>query len=148
MILSQPGLERQASALAQRAAAESPANLLLGLAGPMGAGKSTFARAFLRGLGHRGRVPSPTYTLLEPYETSVSRVLHLDLYRIAGDDEVSGLGLEDWLSVPPVWMLIEWPDRAPRLADQLDLRLELEIVGGERRLTYRPLSPLGATLVG
>lgn len=146
--LTQPELEHQAAELARRAVEQAAPSLLIGLSGPLGAGKSTFARAFLKGLGHRGRVPSPTYTLLEPYETSVARVLHLDLYRIDGDSELAGLGLEDWLADPRVWLLIEWPDRAPGFAQRLDLRLELAISGGKRRLSQASLTDLGRALVG
>lgn len=146
--LTQPELEHQAAELARRAAEQAAPSLLIGLSGPLGAGKSTFARAFLKGLGHRGRVPSPTYTLLEPYETSVARVLHLDLYRIDGDSELAGLGLEDWLADSPVWLLIEWPDRAPGFAQRLDLRLELAISSGKRRLSQAALTDLGRALVG
>lgn len=146
--LTEPEVERLAAAIAARAADLAPPSLLIGLSGPLGAGKSTFARAFLRGLGYRGRVPSPTYTLLEPYETPVARVLHLDLYRIDGDAELAGLGLEDWLERPPVWLLIEWPDRAPRLAQRLDLRLEVTLAGGKRGVSQVPLTQWGRDLVG
>jgi tRNA threonylcarbamoyladenosine biosynthesis protein TsaE len=76
------------------------ATLLVGLRGELGAGKTTFARALLRGLGYPGRVPSPTYTLLEHYALGSSAVVHLDLYRLAEPQELEYLGLS---GAGPCW---------------------------------------------
>jgi tRNA threonylcarbamoyladenosine biosynthesis protein TsaE len=112
--------------------------LLIGLRGELGAGKTTFVRALLRGLGYEARVPSPTYTLLEQYAVGELVVVHLDLYRLANEAELENLGLRDWLEAPATWVLIEWPDRAPGLARRCDLLLTLgENEPGTRRLTMR-----------
>lgn len=97
----------------------------IGLNGPLGVGKTSFARALLRGLGHAGRVPSPTYTLLEHYELDGLTVVHLDLYRLNAPLELENLGLRDWLSLPRVWILAEWPERSPAFAAALDVGLAL-----------------------
>lgn len=76
------------------------------LRGPLGAGKTTFVRGFLRGIGHQGEVRSPTFSLVHLYETTPP-VLHADLYRV---ESVLGLGLEDELDDRVSF--IEWPDRA------------------------------------
>src|SRR5262245_17071248 len=81
--------------------------LVVGLRGDLGSGKTTWARAMLRGLGYQGRVPSPTYTLLEQYACDGLTVVHLDLYRLRGDDELENLGLRDWLAEPRRWLLVE-----------------------------------------
>jgi tRNA threonylcarbamoyladenosine biosynthesis protein TsaE len=107
--------------------------LVIGLRGDLGSGKTTWARAMLRGLGYRGRVPSPTYTLLEHYACDGLTVVHLDLYRLRGDEELENLGLRDWLAEPRSWILVEWPERAPQLAQRCDLTLELADIGGTRR---------------
>ena len=95
--------------------------LVVGLSGALGSGKTTWVRAMLRGLGHTGRVPSPTYTLLEQYSCAGLTLVHLDLYRLGGDAELENLGLRDWLGDPSTWVLVEWPERAPQLARRCDL---------------------------
>jgi tRNA threonylcarbamoyl adenosine modification protein YjeE len=84
-------------------------------------------------LGYRGRVPSPTYTLLEHYVCGDLTVVHLDLYRLRGDDELEHLGLRDWLAEPRRWLLVEWPERAPQLARSCDLWLEFSVTASQGR---------------
>ena len=72
--------------------------LIVGLAGGLGAGKTTLARAALRALGVAGTVRSPTYTIAEPYETRIGRIWHLDLYRIADPDELEYIAIRDLVS--------------------------------------------------
>ena len=118
--------------------------LLIGLAGTLGSGKTTWARGMLRGLGYRGRVPSPTYTLLEQYEVGDLTFVHLDLYRLTGDAELEDLGLRDWLADRNTWVLVEWPERAPGLGRRCDLVLEFTDVGDSaRRVTWRAATRLG-----
>ncbi|HUO66754.1 MAG TPA: tRNA (adenosine(37)-N6)-threonylcarbamoyltransferase complex ATPase subunit type 1 TsaE [Gammaproteobacteria bacterium] len=128
----------------RRLAAAKRWPLLIGLRGELGAGKTTFVRALLRGLGYEARVPSPTYTLLEHYAVGELVVVHLDLYRLASEAELENLGLRDWLEAPATWVLIEWPDRAPELTRRCDLLLTLEEdEPGTRRLTLRPRTQAG-----
>lgn len=118
--------------------------LLIGLRGDLGAGKTTWVRALLRGLGYRGRVPSPTYTLLEEYALDGLAVIHLDLYRLASEDELENLGVRDWLARPDTWVIVEWPERAPRLEARCDLVVTLSDRGG----TERSLTIAGRTHAG
>ena len=118
--------------------------LVIGLAGTLGSGKTTWARAMLRGLGYRGRVPSPTYTLLEQYDVADLTVVHLDLYRLTGDVELENLGLRDSLADPNTWVVFEWPERAPGLAKRCDLILEFADIGDSaRRVTLRGTTSAG-----
>ena len=94
------------------------------LAGELGAGKTTFARALLGALGVDGRVKSPTYSLIESYVANGLAIHHLDLYRIAAADEVEWLGLRD-LAVGQYLWLIEWPERAAAALPAPDLVVNL-----------------------
>ncbi|MEQ9563386.1 MAG: tRNA (adenosine(37)-N6)-threonylcarbamoyltransferase complex ATPase subunit type 1 TsaE [Woeseiaceae bacterium] len=114
------------------------------LEGELGAGKSTFARALIRNLGHRGPVPSPTYTLVEPYELPGRQVYHVDLYRISSPEEVEYLGWSDWQDG---LLLVEWPERAGQFLATADLRMVLEYQGEGRRARLSALSDRGALLV-
>lgn len=130
-------------ALAERLAAALPectAGLTLLLQGDLGAGKSTFARALIRALGHAGAVPSPTYTLVEPYDLPGGMVYHVDLYRVSGEDELRYLG---WTELDEGFRIVEWPDRAPGIAAQADLCVELDYDEPGRRATVTALSPPG-----
>ena len=81
------------------------------LSGELGAGKSTFARALIRAAGHDGPVPSPTYTLVEPYNLSAGRFYHVDLYRVSDEEELRYLG---WNELDDGFRLVEWPDQGTR----------------------------------
>lgn len=113
------------------------------LEGDLGAGKSTLARALLRGLGFAGTVPSPTYTLVEPYEIKGRVVYHVDLYRISGEGDLPFLG---WTDLREGLMLIEWPERAPGLGDQADLSIALDFDGDGRQACIRLLSERASKL--
>jgi tRNA threonylcarbamoyladenosine biosynthesis protein TsaE len=130
---SEAALTEHAGTLARQWRRTVPGRLLIGLRGGLGSGKSTWARAMLHGLGYRGRVPSPTYTLLEHYRIDGLSVVHMDLYRLSGEEELENLGVRDWLAQPDTWLLIEWPERAPILGARCDLLIEFEFVGETSR---------------
>lgn len=107
------------------------------LTGELGAGKSTFARAFIKAAGHTGVVPSPTYTLVEPYNLPSGNIYHVDLYRVSSEDELRYLG---WNELDNGCRLVEWPDRAPGLTSQADLSVTLDYDGDGRSVEVIPLS--------
>lgn len=114
------------------------------LEGDLGAGKSTFARALIRAMGHEGAVPSPTYTLVEPYDLPGGPIYHVDLYRVSDEEELHFLG---WGELEDGFRLVEWPDRAPGLAAGADLRLELSYSGTGREARFVGLSSRGVALL-
>jgi len=111
---------------------------LIRLEGDLGAGKTTLARACLRALGATGAVKSPTYTLVEPYDLGSTRVLHMDLYRLADPEELYGLGVFD---EPPstTWWLVEWPEKGGALLPPATLQIDLTRVGEGRVAVLRAL---------
>ncbi len=117
------------------------------LAGPLGAGKTTFARALLGAFGVGTRIKSPTYTLIESYALSGLTVQHLDLYRIAAPEELEWLGLNDLADGPVLW-LIEWPERGGGAVPAADLLVQLEHAPHGRDLRLRAASRQGTKWLG
>lgn len=124
-------------ALGRRLAAVLRAGDVVALSGPLGAGKTTFARGVLGGLGFAGEAPSPSFSLVISYAPPDLRLplWHVDLYRIEDRDEIEELGLDD--ARADSVLLIEWPERmgSPLWQDMLHLAFTPEPAGG-RRLTW------------
>jgi tRNA threonylcarbamoyladenosine biosynthesis protein TsaE len=139
--------EGATEALARQLAAALPertAGLTLLLQGDLGAGKSTFARALIRSLGHSGAVPSPTYTLVEPYDLPGGMVYHVDLYRVSSEEELRYLG---WTELDEGFRIVEWPERAPGIAARADIRVELGYDDPGRCAEVEALSPDGEAIL-
>jgi len=103
------------------------------LSGPLGVGKTALARGFIAALGHHGEVPSPSFSIVQPYDDIEPPVWHVDLYRIENRSEIEELGLD---SMADGVLLIEWPERSGENAWPDALRLSLEFAQtGERNLT-------------
>ena len=119
--------------LASRLASLLKAGDVIALSGPLGAGKTTFARALVTRLDGEGEVPSPTFALMQRYETPRLTLTHCDFYRLE-PAELDELGLDDALSEGAV--LIEWPERAAGWlpAERLDIAMDETATPNERRI--------------
>ncbi len=100
------------------------------LRGPLGAGKTTFVRHLLRALGITGRVKSPTYAVLEPYELPSGPVWHFDFYRFDDPQEWEDAGFRDIYAGPGL-KIAEWPEKAHGLLPVPDLRIAIAFGGDE-----------------
>jgi tRNA threonylcarbamoyladenosine biosynthesis protein TsaE len=110
------------------------------ISGPLGAGKSSLARGLIQALaGDATEVPSPTFTLVQSYETPRLVLAHFDLYRLVKPEEVAELGLDEALDVGAA--VIEWPEKLGHHLPHDRLDVELHIHGAARRAR---LSPHGA----
>lgn len=117
---------------AKLAAVAIPGDIIL-LSGPLGVGKTALARGFISALGHEGEVPSPSFSLVQPYDELKPSVWHVDLYRIEDFSELDELGLG---SAADAVLLVEWPERASEEAWPQALRLSLNFAqNGARSLT-------------
>jgi len=123
--------EAATAALGAQIAAALKSGDAVALAGDLGAGKTTLARAMLRALGVDEDVPSPTFTLVQHYEAGRLNIDHFDLYRIENESGVEQLGLEEALQDGAA--LIEWPERAGARLPPDALHIELEIAGSQSR---------------
>ena len=103
------------------------------LQGQLGAGKTTFVRAFLKALGHTGLVRSPTYTWVESYQLAGYLIYHFDFYRLERPEFVLGLGLDDYQEDKQAIWLVEWPEKAQGFLPQPSLTLNIDVVDAERR---------------
>ena len=152
--------EAETASLAQRLAASiqefmkhSPkAHLNISLEGDLGAGKTTFARHLIQGLGYTGKVKSPTYTLCEPYELQSNQQAftahHFDLYRMRDPLEWQEAGFAEYFDVPG-FCLIEWPEKAAGTLPAFDIRIQL-MAGedeNERAIVINALSEQGKKIL-
>ena len=125
--------EEETRTFGKRLASSAGPGDVIALSGPLGVGKTTLVRGFLAALGHESEVPSPSFALVQPYETLDPPAWHVDLYRVESPCELEELGLE---SAGDAVLLIEWPERAGQAAWPQALRLSLDFAeAGARRLT-------------
>jgi tRNA threonylcarbamoyladenosine biosynthesis protein TsaE len=111
----------------------------IALHGELGAGKTTFVRGLLRTLGVSGAIKSPTYALVESYDTRIGTVHHLDAYRIESDEDFEARGGPDYFDEHSI-QLAEWPEKIEGLV-RFDRRIRFVFEGEGRRVfvTYEPI---------
>ena len=115
--------------------------LTIHLSGNLGAGKTTLARGALRALGYRGRVRSPTFTLVEVYEFSRLNFYHFDFYRFTDPTELDEAGFREYFNAQSV-CFVEWPEKAAGLPPP-DLDIALRVTGTGRTLDVDAHSEVG-----
>ena len=141
-----------AATAAKLAAHPALAGAFVELHGPLGAGKTTFARHLLHALGVSGRVKSPTYALMEPYRAGTAAgafaIAHFDFYRFDDPQEWEDAGFRDIFAEPGL-KLVEWPEKAAELLPPCDLRLEIapRRDGDARDARFDALSARGRELL-
>ena len=139
--------EQELEAFAGRMAKCSNLDLVIFLQGNLGAGKTTFARGFLRGCGYQGLVKSPTYTLVEPYSLDDDkRVYHFDLYRLSHGEELEFAGIRDYFDGESV-SLIEWPEKAEGYLPEPDIICQLDYQGHGREINVSAVTVKGNDVV-
>ena len=117
------------------------------LHGDLGAGKTTFVRGVLHGLGHIGKVKSPTYTLVEIYKLESSLIsgynaYHFDLYRFIDEEEWDAAGFREYFNPQSICM-IEWPEKAEHILPEPDIHVQLSLYNNGRHIQFSAGSVLG-----
>lgn len=122
-------------ALGEKLASRLKAGDVVVLEGELGAGKSELARGIARGLGVTETVTSPSFTILNVYESGRCPLYHFDWYRLESEEELYELGMDEYLGGDGI-AVVEWAERCPEAVPENILRIQLEVTGGEsRRIT-------------
>ena len=116
------------------------------LHGNLGAGKTTLARGFLRGLGYKGKVKSPTYTIVEPYFIQDQMLYHFDFYRLSDPEELEFIGIQDYFTQNAI-CLIEWPDKGLGILPPADLSCYIEAHEAGREIQIEAHTAEGKTIL-
>ena len=133
-------------ALGEQLAEACRAPTVFYLNGPLGAGKTTLVRGFMRGMGYDAAVKSPTYTLIEPYEAGPWRLFHLDLYRVHDAAEMEYLGVRD-LQDGHAIILVEWPENGGDMLPPADVLITIAYADHGRDITLTDCSAVGKKLL-
>lgn len=133
-------------ALGGRLARQSPPGCRIFVQGPLGAGKTTLVRGFLRELGFKGTVKSPTYTLVDSYFLDNKTIYHFDLYRITDPVELETIGVRDYFDRSAI-CLVEWPEKAGTVLGTADLLVVMTMYTEGRRVTLLAMGPVGAAII-
>ena len=131
----------------QLAAQPALNNALVKIHGDLGAGKTTLVRYLLRALGITGRIKSPTYAVVEPYELPNLNIWHFDFYRFNDPREWEEAGFRDIFASPGL-KLVEWPEKALGYLPQADLEVDLQVEPDQtRRVLLKANTSSGSSLI-
>lgn len=115
--------------LAQALSADPALPRYIALFGDLGAGKTAFTRGFVSALIPGARVKSPTFSIVKEYRGESVRVFHFDMYRIESEDDLYGIGYEDYLRREG-FIVVEWPEKIPYAIPPSCIRVRIERSGG------------------
>ena len=138
--------EAEQLAFGGRLAAALMPGVTVFLRGDLGVGKTTLCRGIVNGMGFKGNVKSPTYTLVEPYEVAGQMLYHFDLYRLGEPSELEYMGCRDYFDEVSI-CLIEWPERGDGVLPEADLEVEIQVRGRGRRLLCQARSEQGLAVL-
>ena len=118
--------------LGEKLASRLQAGDVVVLEGELGAGKSELARGIAKGLGVTETVTSPSFTILNVYESGRCPLYHFDWYRLESEEELYELGMDEYLGGDGI-AVVEWAERCPEAVPEGCIRIRLEVTGGESR---------------
>ncbi|MBI4993496.1 tRNA (adenosine(37)-N6)-threonylcarbamoyltransferase complex ATPase subunit type 1 TsaE [Candidatus Wolfebacteria bacterium] len=128
-----------------RARIVSKSSLIFALSGDLGAGKTTFTQGFMRGLGIRKKIISPTFVLAKRYGIKskfYKNIYHIDCYRLKNFKDISGLGLKEIFNNPQNIILIEWPERIKRLLPKNIIKIKFRYGEKENERIIKIMNPV------
>lgn len=128
--------------LAEYMATHLSSGMNIYLQGELGAGKTTFVRGLLRGVGYHDKVKSPTYALIEPYSFEKFNIYHFDLYRFKDETEWDAAGFREYFNQNSI-CIVEWPEKAMNTLPKPDISIAFSYTTLGRHLHF-----MGYTLIG
>ncbi len=111
------------------------------LVGNLGTGKTTLVKEIIHALGVNDQIKSPTFTIIEPYENTLSNIYHMDLYRINNSSELESIGLEEYLNEPNAIIFIEWPENSFGYLKKFNMKISLQHLSKNERKCSVELNP-------
>ena len=129
--------EKETAEIAARLAKQLKSGDIVALYGTLGAGKTAFCRGFIQSLLPETEVPSPTFTLLQTYDTPSFPVYHFDMYRLKSPEEAYEIGIEDAFAEGV--SLIEWPEKIGSVLPKKHIRVHIRFKGNNRQIEIERL---------